>query len=138
MVHALHEAWRVLVPKGLLIDLRPYNVDAPIEVVSREAVEPAGLADTSLDTVHDEAAEIAISTIMQEGIIRELKLEYFDQNYYWNSVKGMLADVDERWKDDMVIPEVVLRRATILYKKHHGHARLRLRFHTKLVVYEKL
>ena len=137
-MHALHEAWRVLTPKGILIDLRPYNVDAPLEVAYKGMVEPAGLADTGMDTAQDEAAEKAISTVLHGGMFRELKSEYFDHSYYWTSIKGMLADIDERWKDDMIIPEVILRRATFLYKKQPGRARLRLRFHTKLFVYEKL
>ena len=138
MVHALHEAWRVLAPGGILIDLRPYNVDAPLEVSSKGMVESAGLVDTSMDSALDEAADKAVCTLLREGMIRELRSEYFDQSYYWTSIKGMLADIDERWKDDVVIPQVVLRRATLLYKKQPGRARLRLRFHTKLFVYEKL
>ena len=86
---------------------------------------------------HDEAADQAISTVVGEGIIKELKMETFDSIYYWNTLKGMVADVDERWKDDMAIPETVLHQASVLYKKSHYRARQRIRFRMKLAVYEK-
>ena len=39
MVHALREAWRVLVPGGCLIDLRPLAKDPPLEVIVDDQVE---------------------------------------------------------------------------------------------------
>ena len=35
MVHALNEAWRVLVDHGIMIDVRPLCVDVPLEIVYR-------------------------------------------------------------------------------------------------------
>ena len=42
MVHALREAWRVLRPGGLALDLRPANVHRRVTVVRGGAVEPIG------------------------------------------------------------------------------------------------
>jgi hypothetical protein len=137
MVHALHEAWRVLVPRGILIDVRPYCTEAPLEVVFKDSIEPAGMVDTSLGFAHDEAADQAISAVAGEGIIKQLKMETFDSIYYWKTLKGMVADVEERWKEDIAIPEIVLHQASILYKKSHYRARPRIRFRMKLAVYEK-
>jgi hypothetical protein len=53
MVHALEEIRRILVPAGILIDLRPMAGSWPVQVVSERAQRevgrlidlPAGLAD---------------------------------------------------------------------------------------------
>ena len=43
MVHALREAWRVLRPGGLALDLRPSNVHRRVAVVRGGAAEPIGV-----------------------------------------------------------------------------------------------
>jgi hypothetical protein len=138
MVHALYEARRVLVPQGILIDLRPHCVAAPLEIVFEKSFESAGLVDMSLNIAHDLAADKAISIGVREGVIKELRSEYFDIAYYWNSVNEMVADIDENWKEDVILPEEVVRRASILYKKHHAHARLRIPLRMKQVTFEKV
>ena len=137
MVQALDEARRVLVPHGNLIDLRPYCVEAPLEVVFDGSVEPAGLGDTSSSRPDDLAADRAVDTVSGRGGLYKLKTEYFDCAYYWNSDKELLADLEGKWKDDVVIPADILKRASALLRKHHPHARLRLWIRVKLVVYEK-
>jgi hypothetical protein len=42
MVHALRESWRVLVPGGSLIDLRPLSASSPVQVVTGNKIVPAG------------------------------------------------------------------------------------------------
>jgi hypothetical protein len=138
MVHALHEAWRVLVLHGKMIDLRPYCLDAPLEVVSNENIGNAGLADTSADRLLNEAADNAISSMTGQGFFKEVKFGYFDNYYYWASIKEMLDDIHEYWKEDLVVPEEVLKQASRYYQEQGGKARLRLRLRTKLVAYEKL
>lgn len=137
MVHALHEAWRVLVPQGILIDLRPYCVDVPLEILSKEGIESAGLVDMSPDIVDDQAADAAISAVVGEGIFNELMSDYFDFAYYWNSVEEMMVDWDEKWKDNTILPEEVVQQASILYQKHDARARLRVRIRMKLVKFGK-
>lgn len=126
MVHALQEAWRVLVPQGILVDLRPYTFDAPLEIVFKDRAKPAGLVDASLGRAHDQAADKAFGFCVRKGIFKELKSEYFNDAYYWKSVKGMVGDVNKRWKDDVLIPQDVLYQAFLLYKKHPTRSRVRL------------
>jgi len=137
MVHALHEARRVLVPQGILIDLRPYCVEAPLELSSEEGMESVALLDTSSSKPDDLAADKAMESAALVGIFKELKSEYFYYAYYWNSVEDMMLDYDEKWKDDIVLPKKVVQRASSLYKKHPAHARLRIRIRAKLVLYPK-
>lgn len=137
MVHALREAWRVLILRGILIDLRPININAPLEIVTSITSDSAGMVDMSLDIADDIAADNAIQGILREGIFTEMQADYFDFAYYWNTVTEMKADMDDRWKDDIVITENVLQRAHHLFDHYHGQARVRLRTRKKLIKYEK-
>lgn len=137
MVHALREAWRVLILRGILIDLRPININGPLEIVTSTASDSAGMVDMSLDLADNIAADNAIQGILREGIFTELQADYFDFAYYWNTVTEMKADMDDRWKDDIVIMENVLLRAHHLFDHYRGQARVRLRIRKKLIKYEK-
>jgi hypothetical protein len=137
MVHALDEAWRVLVPQGILIDLRPYCVEVPLELVSAAGVESIARLDSSSSQPDDLAADRAFESAEQARIFKQLKLEYFHHAYYWNSVEDLRVDYEETWKDDIVLPGKVLRKVSSLYKKQTVPARLRVRIRVKLVVYVK-
>ncbi len=136
-MHALDEAWRVLVPQGILIDLRPYCVEVPLELVSDSGVESIALLDSSSSHPDDLAADKAFESAVHTRIFKQLKLEYFHHAYFWNSIKDLRVDYAETWKDDIVLPGKVLRRASSLYKKQAAPARLRVRIRVKLVVYAK-
>jgi hypothetical protein len=137
MVHALDEARRVLVPQGILIDLRPYCVEVSLELIFEAGMESIAMLDSSSSKPDDLAADKAFESAAQAGIFKELKLEYFYHAYYWNSVEDFLVDYEEKWKDDIVLPRKVIRKASSLYGKHPAGARLRARIRSKLVVYEK-
>ncbi len=137
MVHALHEAWRVLRPQGILIDLRPLCADAPLEIVFTGGCEPAGAVEMSLGIAHENAADNAVKCVVGEGIFKELKLEHFDFAFYWHTVKEMKAEMDEYWKDDAILRPGVLRRAAALFKKRPSQAQVRLRMRMRLAEFEK-
>jgi hypothetical protein len=137
MVHALHEAWRVLSPRGLMIDLRPLSIDTSLDIIYKGKNESAGIVDMSPDVEDDIAVDHAIESVIKEGIYKELSQESFELTYYWKTVKGMMADYRERWKDDVIIDDKVIRGAYELFRKHRPHARVRLLIHMKLAKYEK-
>jgi len=137
MVHALHEAWRVLTPRGIMIDLRPLSIDSSLDIVFKEKYESAGIVDMSPDMKDDIAVDHAIERVLKEGIFKELSTEYFELTYYWKTVRGMMADYRERWKNDVIIEENVIRRAYELFRKHRPHAKARLLIHMKLAKFEK-
>ncbi len=100
MVHALQEAWRVLVSHGILIDVRPISADAQLEIVTHDESVSAGIVDMSLDIASDIAADNAINDVIQKGNFKYLKMdERFDVSYYWTSVEEMKAYVDDKWKN---------------------------------------
>jgi hypothetical protein len=138
MVNALKEAWRVLVSRGTLVDLRPLCIDVPLEIISPSGNESAGLVDMSPEIDQDIAADAATQSVVLDGFYKELKRETFDFAYYWNTVREFKADLDESWKDEAILPAEVLKRARAMYKKHGEGARVRILVRMMLAKYKKL
>ncbi len=138
MVHALNEAWRVLLPHGILIDLRPLCADAPLEIVFAGGCALAGQVDMTLDIADEIAADQAIESVLKEGFFKKSQLVSFDFAYYWETVADMLADMDEYWKGEVILAAAVIRRGRALFKKYQPQARVRLRVPMKLEKFEKV
>jgi SAM-dependent methyltransferase len=68
MVHALREAYRVLKPGGLLIDLRPAPAHRRVGIVSGGRYRRLGITRESLDL--DRAAERALRRVRRAGLFR--------------------------------------------------------------------
>ncbi|MFZ2098560.1 MAG: hypothetical protein WAV05_18160 [Anaerolineales bacterium] len=137
MVHALKEAWRVLRPQGIMLDIRPQSVDVPLELVYEEEREAVGIVDMSPDLEYDVAADQAIGTVIKGGIFKEVNVEYFDYAYYWKTFHGMMVDFEERWKDEIIISKGVIDKAGLLYNEKRPNARFRLGMRMKLGKYQK-
>jgi hypothetical protein len=137
MVHALKEAHRILVPHGIMIDVRPLSVDIPLEIIYRGGRESAGILDLSPDIDKDIAADRAIESVVKDHIFTQSKVEIFDFAYYWKTIKGMEEDLEEYWKDDVIVPEEVIQRAHMLFKKRHPQTKIRVGVQMKLGKYEK-
>jgi hypothetical protein len=137
MVHALKEAWRVLMPMGVMLDIRPLSVDTPLEVVFGKKRELAGIVDMSPEIEYDIAADKAINTVVKERNFTEDKIDYFDYVYYWKTFHGMMADFEERWKDEIIITDEVIQRAKSLYEEMRPKVKFRFGMRMKLGKYEK-
>jgi hypothetical protein len=138
MVHALKEAHRVLVPQGTMVDVRPLSVDVPLEILCEGGRESAGMIDTSPDIELDIAADKAIESILIERIFIESSQDFFDFAYYWKTIKDMEEDLEEFWKDDVILPEAVTQRAHKLMNKRRSQTQIRVGLQMKLGKYEKL
>jgi hypothetical protein len=135
-VHALKEARRVLKQDGRMIDVRPLCIDVPLEVVCEGRSASAGVVDLSPDIARDIASDKALSTAFADQIIIETRLEDFTVSFYWNSIDEMKADLDEDWKDEVVITPDIWQRAGELLAAQPAGAKLRLAIRTKLGVYK--
>jgi hypothetical protein len=138
MVHALNEAHRILIPTGILIDVRPLSVDVPLEVIYQGGGESAGMIDMSPDIELDRAADRAIESVLTDQLYRESWVENFDFPYYWKTFRDMKVDLDEYWMTDVIIPEEVLQRARILFRKRRPQTQILVRVRMKLGKYTKL
>src|SRR5262245_32878457 len=100
MVHALSEIQRVLVPDGILIDLRPVLDRWPIEVVSaRQIGETGRIEDLPLGLADDEAANQAIAQAEQNGWFLREAGDFFPFRYSWDSPSEMEEWIMEEWHD---------------------------------------
>ena len=68
MVHALEEAWRVLSPDGLLIDLRPAMVHRSVGVVDAAGLRKLGFMRERFDD--DILANRAVAGVVRRGLFR--------------------------------------------------------------------
>ncbi len=138
MVHALKEAWRVLVPKGMMIDVRPLSVDVPLEVATTNGKEQAGMVDLSPGLQYDDAADQAIEQVLTEGLYSQLSNETFDFVYCWHTYHGMVVDFEERWEGEIIVAKEVLENARQLYRRKLPGTRLLLPMKMKLTIYTKM
>jgi hypothetical protein len=125
MVHALDEIHRVLVPGGLLLDLRPVSGDTPLEVVRTGVAELAGHFKEPSDHPDDVAANNAIARAVRRGQFVRERDGSFRFAYYWDSVDEMRAYVKEKWTATR-LPGAVSRKARRLMAAGDGKVRARV------------
>lgn len=106
MVHALEEIRRVLVPDGILIDLRPVLDRWPIEVASaRESLQTGRMRDFSRGLADDEAANRAMAKAEQNGWFRRNHEEFFPYRYSWDSAGEMQQWIEDEWEGFIEVDE---------------------------------
>lgn len=136
MVHALLECWRVLIPDGVLVDLRPLCGEWPLEVVTTERAITVGPADGSVGTRVDQAANDAIEDISRQGWFVREHSETFTLYIYWDALDEMRTFVEEKWAPDIVLPEDLYRRARKIIRAE-ATMRLRVRLDMLMSRYRK-
>ena len=96
MVHALREAWRVLVADGSLIDLRPVAINPALEVVTGERAETVHTLDGSAAVADDAACDAALESVVGGGAFQFERGTTFWSGRYWGSVAEMRAHIGEK------------------------------------------
>ncbi len=137
MVHALHEAQRVLQTNGILLDLRPAPVHRRVSIQSTEGVQEIGTMREDLND--DYMANQAVKQVLREGLFKSEKFTQFNCNRVMDSFKEFhvwLADFASRNpvpSHDWLLERVERAyRATPGKKKIIAHAPLMLRQLRKL------
>jgi hypothetical protein len=93
MVHALHEAWRVLRPEGYLIDLRPAIVHTRIGISGQAGFAELGIWPDSLDD--SRAASRALQQAVQQKLFRPHNAARFKCSIVASSVQDLQDWLDE-------------------------------------------
>jgi hypothetical protein len=138
MVHALKEFWRVLVPRGVLIDLRPICMDVDLLILSTHGWKSAGRVDRGELRLHDNAANLATRRVVNGGLFHRIKTTYFTTKYFWNELEGLKTDTEGCWKEDASISEDTWRRAGRLLEGGNGEDRICISVKEKIVIYQKV
>ena len=137
MVHALLECWRVLRRDGRLIDLRPVHSNPAIEVITGNGRFTAGNLIDEAERMHDIAADKAMDEVVRRGYFATEMKDSFNSASYWETLDGLLAYADKKWRDTKYLaPEVVDRARSHIAGSSDGH-RLCIRNKIQIGVYIK-
>jgi len=137
MVHALKEVWRVLVPNGQVIDLRPISENAPIEVVVGDQVLFAGRRIDCVEGIADDiAANEAIESAVGSGWFVQEYAGSFKYNTYWNTLAEMKIYAEENYTSSY-IPEEAFIETHRLMAENGKEAKVRIHRTISISQYRK-
>lgn len=127
MVDALGEIFRVLVPGGVLIDLRPVSDRWQIEVVSARGVRETGrLQDLPVGLDDDEAANRAIGQAAANGWFVRTEETFFPFIYSWDTPSEMEAWLDEEWNESLELDDETKRSTRSTWAVSDADSRVRV------------
>ena len=89
MVHALHEAQRVLQQDGILFDLRPAPVHRRVRIQSNTKYQEVGAMRE--DLTDDYLANRAVKQVLRDGLFKSEKYVQFNCNRVMDSFKEFHA-----------------------------------------------
>ncbi len=139
MVHALNEIWRVLVPAGILIDLRPLSDRWPVEVISTREFAETGHADDLPDPVNaDAASNEAMAEAESRGWFRREQEEYFPFFYSWDTPSEMEKYLAEEWTDLAGLSESTKAATRSAWALGDADSRVRVRVKILISRWKKL
>jgi hypothetical protein len=127
MVHALREIRRVLVPDGVLIDMRPIMDRWQIDISSAREVRDTGrVRDFPRGLADDKAANSAIAQAEAKGWFVRDRQEFFAYSYSWDTPGEMEEWVDSEWEDLIAVEEETKRTTRSAWALGDGDTRVRL------------
>lgn len=128
MVHALDEIRRVLMPGGILIDIRPLSDRWPVEVVSARGFQETGRVDDSPEPLHaDVASNKAMQEVEARGWFRREQQELFPFFYSWDTPSEMETFVAEDWSDFIELSDDVKKATRSAWAIGEADSRVRVR-----------
>ena len=138
MVHALEEVWRVLAPYGILLDVRPFGDQWPIEVVSANNIKETGQdMDLPEHLEGDTAANEAIKESEARGWFRRDREEFFPCFYSWDTPSEMEEFIAEDWADFVDLSEEAKKATRSTWALGDADSRVRVRVKVLLTKWRK-
>jgi hypothetical protein len=138
MVHALQEIWRVLVPGGILIDMRPLADQWPLEVASLREVKRTGhVLDLPEQTKSDIDSNQAMQAVERRGWFVPERSELFQFVYSWDTPSEMEEFVNDEWQDFIELDDQTKRATRAAWAVADADARVRLRMNIWIARWRK-
>jgi hypothetical protein len=139
MVHALDEIRRALVPRGILIDLRPYAGRWPVEVISSAGLHLVGhVTDLPREVSDDQASDQALETASARGWYALEQRGNFPFYYYWDTPNEMAEYIREEWEDFIRLEESTLDTIRTIWATENADARVRMRLNMVISRWQKM
>ena len=139
MVHALDEIKRVLVPGGVLIDLRPLADHWRVEVVSLREVKRTGhVTDLPEQTNGDVASHEAMQAVEKHGWFQREQEELFPFIYAWDTPSEMEEFVGDDWKDFIELDEDTKRATRSAWAVADADSQVRIRMNVLIARWKKM
>lgn len=118
----------MLVPEGILIDLRPLADHWRVEVVSQREVKRTGrVLDLPEQTSGDAAANQATQVAELRGWFKREQAELFPFFYSWDTPREMEEFVNDDWKDFIDLDDETKRRTRATWAIADADSRVRIR-----------
>lgn len=139
MVHALSEIRRVLIPNGILIDLRPMSEGRIVEVFSARKKQEMGLA-TVLPRESDDnaAADEAMATVESDGWFTRESEDFFPIHYVWDTPKEMEEWIETEWEDFIELDGEIKQATRSAWAMGDGDSRVRVRVKMLITRWRKI
>jgi SAM-dependent methyltransferase len=138
MVHALEEIHRVLIPLGILLDLRPLADRWPVEIVAGDLMLETGrLTDLPLGLSDDQAANLAADTAARMGLYSREKEIVFFLNIYWDDPDEMNRYVSEKWVDYLSMNDEIQKTTRETWERSGTDRKVRIRLKMLLTRWNK-
>ena len=139
MVHALSEVRRVLVPGGILIDMRPLGERWQIEVASANEFKETGrLMDLPEQVNGDIAANQAMKQAESRGWFARDTEEFFPFFYLWDTPSEMEEFVEEDWADFVDLSDEAKKATRSAWALGNADSRVRVRMKVLLSRWARL
>ena len=139
MVHALEEARRVLVPDGVLIDIRPLAERWPIEVVSARGVNETGRVNDLPEQVNaDVASNKALADAEARGLFRREQEELFPFFYSWDTPSELEEFIADDWADFIALDEETKRSTRAVWASGDADSRVRVRMKVLITRWKRI
>ena len=128
MVHALEEIHRVLVPGGILLDIRPLADRWPVEVASSHGFQETGRLDDLAEQLNaDEASDQAMREAERHGWFQRDQEEFFPFFYTWDTPSEMEEYLAEEWTDFAELGDDTKRTTRSTWATSNAESRVRVR-----------
>ena len=139
MVHALDEIRNVLIPDGILIDLRPLAAQWHVEVVSaRETRQTGDMTDLPLGLEDDTAANQSMLEAERRGWFHRESQELFPIYYFWDSASEMEEWIDTEWEGYVALGEETRRATRSAWALGDADSRVRVEVKVLITRWRKL
>jgi hypothetical protein len=139
MVDALSEIRRVLVPDGILIDMRPLADRWPVEVASSRGVTESGRVEDLPEQIGgDVASNQAMQDVESRGWFRRESEKYFPFFYSWDTPSELERFVDEDWSDFIRLGEGDRKSTRAAWAVGDADSRVRIRVRILITRWKKL